>query len=307
MYTIGKIIWALLIFLPLVISAQQMTSENYIISADSINAAGNRSTSTSYVLTDAAGEVAIGNSTSTNYTEEVFITSYLFRVFSLTSPSSVSLSPKTVSIASQTATGTISNVEVIDDGTAGWSLTMTSTHLTSSSTVKDLSGSNSTVDFTGTYDGLDGVLDPNGTFIVEITTGGSVGTAVFKWDDPAGNQTTTVTTASSVTLSNGISATFAAATYVIGDKWSAGVDTFPYTGLTITPGSVTVVSGDGGVTAGSAALLTGSGVTSDAKTLMIGDANDSSGTYRQNEDVELVIHANSLPETFRGDATLTII
>jgi len=228
-------------------------------------------------------------------------------VLTITSPTSTSLTTKTVSISIQTATGTISGVEVIDDGTAGWTATITSTHFTRLAGHKVLAGSNDTVAFIGTYDGLDLVLDPVGTFIVEVTTGGAVGTAVFKWDDPAGNQTTSVTTTASVALSNGISATFGAATYAVGDRWSAAVDVFSYAGLTVTPGTITVVSGDTGVTAGSAESLTGSGVTSDAKTLMTGDAGDSTGTYRQDESLDLNIHANSLSGSFTATTTLTVL
>lgn len=294
------------VFLPIVVLAR-MSSTNYIITTDSFDAGGGQSTSTSYTLKDAFGEIVIGNSTSTNFQEFEFISSYLFRVLGITAPATTSLTAKTVSVSTQTATGTISGVEMTEDGTAGWSMTLTSQHLTATSSVKVLSGSNSTVGFTGTYDGLDGVLDPVGNFIVEVTTGGAVGTAVFSWTDPAGNQTTGVTTASSVALSNGISATFAPASYVGGNKWSMGVDVLLYTGLTVTPGTITVVSGDTGVNAGTAETLSGTGVTSDAKSLMTGDSNNSTGTYRQDEGLELDIHANSLPGSFQGAVTLTVL
>ncbi len=172
----------------------------------------------------------------------------------LTSSATITLGGLTVSTSAATSTGTLTNVSVTDirGSGAGWSAVMTSKHFTSTSTVKDLSGSNSTVDFTGTYDGLDGVLDPNGTFIVEIVeTGGAVATAVYQFTDPAGNVSATTTTSSTETLTNGISATFAAATYVVGDKWSAGVDVFPYTGFRVTPNAITAASGTTtGVTAG---------------------------------------------------------
>ncbi|MCP6718942.1 MAG: WxL domain-containing protein [Patescibacteria group bacterium] len=229
---------------------------------------------------------------------------------SLTSSGTASLIGKTVSTSSQNSTGTIANVSVTDTrgSGAGWSVVMTSQHFTATGTTKTLAGSNSTtVDFTGKYDGLDGVLDPNGTFLVEITTGGSVGTAIFKWTDPAGNLTSNVTTSASVVLSNGISVTFGVATYVIGDKWSAGVDVFPYTGFTITPGSVTAASGSlTGVTAGIAEALAGSGVTSDAKTLITAAVNNGFGDYDQAPSLSLTIHANSLAGSFTADATITV-
>lgn len=228
---------------------------------------------------------------------------------SLTSSGTATLSGLTVSTSSQTSTGSIANVSATDarGSGAGWSAVMTSQHFTTRDTVKLLAGSNSTVDFTGTYDGLDGVLDPVGTFKVKITTGGAVGTAVFQWTDPTGTVTTSVTTAASVVLSNGISATFAVATYVVDDEWSALVDTFPYTGLTVTPGTITAASGSlTGVTAGSAAALTGSGATSDAKTLMTAAVNSGFGDYDQAPSLSLSVHANSIDGSYTADATITV-
>lgn len=298
---------AIVILLP-AISSARMTSENFLIDADSLDAGGGQSTSTNYVLNDAFGERVTGSGTSTNFTELEFVASYLFRILSITAPSTATLTGQSVSTSAATSTGTIAGVEVTDDGTAGWSATMTSQHFTSTSTVKLLSGSNSTVTFTGRYDGLDGVLSPIGTFIVEITIGGAVGVAVFKWTDPLGNETTGITTGTNVALSNSITAQFGTATYAVGDRWSIGVDVFPYTGLQVTPGTITVVSGDtGGVTAGSIEYLSGSGTTSNAKTLMTGTSNNSTGTYQQNETLELQIHANSLQGNFIADAVLTII
>jgi len=228
----------------------------------------------------------------------------------LTSSGSASLSGLTVSTSAATSTGSIANVSVTDarGSGAGWSVTMTSQHFTSSSTVKDLAGSNSTVDFIGTYDGLDLVRNPNGTFIVEIVeTGGAVGTAVFQFTDPASNVSATSTTASTSVLSNGISATFASATYVVGDKWSAAVDVFPYGEVRITPGSVTVASGSStGITAGSAEFLAGTGVASDAKTLITAAVNTGFGDYDQAPTVDVGVHANSLSGTFIADATITV-
>ena len=237
-------------------------------------------------------------------------------VLEITSPSSATLTGKTVSTVAQTSTGVIGDsnhtnavgVKVADDrpGSPGWTATIQVTHFTTWATTKLLSGSNNTVDFTGTYDGLDGVLDPNGTFKVEITTGGAVGVAVFKWWDPAGNLTSTVTTAASVSLSNGITVTFAAATYVVGDSWSAGVDVFPYTGLTVTPSDIYAESGVlTGVSKGSSEALTGTGATSNAKTLMTATAGNGTGIYWQDEDLSLSIHANSLFGDFTATATLT--
>ena len=236
-------------------------------------------------------------------------------VLDITAPASATLTVKTVSVAAQTSTGVIGDsnnanligVKVSDDGTAGWTAVMTSTHFTTRATTKKLAGNNATVDFTGTYDGLDGVLDPNGTFKVEITTGGAVGVAIFQWTDPAGNVTPTITTAATVPLSNGITVTFAAATYAVGDSWSAGVDVFPYTGLTVTPSAIYAESGSlTGVSAGSSEILSGIGATSNAKIIMTATAGNGTGIYWQDEDLSLSIHANSLSGDFTATATLTV-
>ena len=228
----------------------------------------------------------------------------------LTSSASATLTGVSVSFSAATTTGSVANVSVTDErGTgAGWSAVMTSEHFTATGTTRTLAGSNNTVSFTGDYDGLDGIMDPNGNFNVKITGGGAVGVAIFQWTDPAGNTETGSTTASSVSLSNGISVNFGATTYVVDDEWSANVDVFPYTGLTVTPSSITEVSGDGGgVSAGAEEILTGSGTISDSKTLMTGAANNSTGTYQQDEAMELNIHPNSLEGNFSADATITII
>lgn len=239
-----------------------------------------------------------------------------------TTATTASYTGKTVAITEQTDTATIGDathtnttgIEVTDlRGTgAGWSTVMTVTHLTTRATQKTLAGSNNTVTFSGTYDGLDGVLDPNGTFKVEITTGGAVGTAVFKWWDPAGNLTSTITTAASVVLSNGITVNFAAATYVTADSWSAGVDVFPYNysttkGLTATPSAIFANSGvTTGVTAGNEELMTGSTATSNAKTVMTAAVNSGFGDYFIDVHLSQTIHSNSLSGSFTSTAVITV-
>lgn len=259
-----------------------------------------RAVSTALDVTMTAGSLSISNSTA----------------------ATASYTGKTVSITEQTDTATIGDatntnttgIEVKDlSGTgAGWSTVMTVTHLTTKATQKTLAGSNNTVTFTGTYDGLDGVLNPNGTFKVEITTGGAVGTAVFKWWDPTGTLTSTVTTAASLVLSNGITVNFAAAVYAVGDSWSAGVDVFPYLyettkGLTVTPSAIHNASGSlTGVTAGSAALMTGSGATSGSKTVMTASVNNGFGDYFIDVGLSQTIHPNSLSGSYTSIAVITV-
>lgn len=260
-----------------------------------------KAVSTALDVTMTAGSLSISNTTATT----------------------ASYTGKTVSTAEQTDTATIGNathtdttgIEVTDlRGTgAGWSNVMTVTNLTTRATQKTLAGSNNTVTFTGTYDGLDGVLDPNGTFKVTIVTGGAVGVATFDWWDPAGTKVgTAVTTAASVVLSNGITVNFAAATYVTDDSWSAGVDVFPYLydttkGLTATPSAIYANSGvTTGVTAGSAELMAGSAATSDAKTVMTAAVNNGSGDYFIDVDLSQTIHPNSLSGSFTSTAVITV-
>lgn len=217
-----------------------------------------------------------------------------------------------VSLMGQTTTAVVGNnssdttgVSVTNDDGAGWTATMTATNLTTKGAVKKMAGNNSTVNFTGVYDGVLGVL-PNGSFMVEITTGGSVGVAKFKWIDPAGNVTNDIDTNSSVFLSNGISVTFSEATYMVGDKWSIGVDVFPYTGLTVKPSVIYVGIGDSNVSSGSEELLTGLGVNSNPKTMMTATSGNGIGTYWQDLDLILEVHANSLSGSFGGVILLTV-
>ena len=232
----------------------------------------------------------------------------------VSSSATATLSEVTVSIVADTSTGSIANVSVTDPrGTgAGWSVVMTSQHFTTRAVTKELvdTGTANTVDFTGTYDGLDGVLDPVGTFKVEIVGTGDVGVATFKWWDPAGTLTgdpAPITTAATVVLSNGISVTFAADDYAEGDSWSAAVDVFPYTGLTVTPGTITAASGSlTNVNAGDAGALVGSGVASDAKALMTVDVNFGLGDYDQAPGLSLAVHANCLAGNYTATVVITV-
>ena len=109
-------------------------------------------------------------------------------------------------------------------------------------------------------------------------------------------------------MENGISVTFDAATYVTADEWVFGVDTFPYTGLTVTPGSISADSGSTtGMTAGSSGTLAGSGVTSDAKNLITTEDYRGMGDYAQTESLSLAVHANPIAGTYDATATITIL
>ena len=239
-------------------------------------------------------------------------------VLSNSTATTATFESKSVSSNQQTTTTNIGDtdsanttgIEISDlRGTGvGWAATMTATNLTTSGSVKKLAGNNSTVGFTGIYDGVPGVISGGSFFTVEITTGGSVGVALFSWTDPLGVATTNVMTSSSVSLSNGINVSFDPATYVVGDKWSVAVDVFPYTGLTVTPGAIFAEVGTlTGVTTGGSELLTGSGTTSDAKTIMTATVGNGTGTYWQDLDLNLNIHTNPLSGSFAGVVMLTVL
>lgn len=58
----------------------------------------------------------------------------------------------------------------------------------------------------------------NSTYVVEITTGGASGTAIFKWKQGTGAYTTGVLSSTSpVLMSNGVYVSFPVATYIVGD------------------------------------------------------------------------------------------
>ena len=92
------------------------------------------------------------------------------------------------------------------------------------------------------------------------------------------------------------------------DEWHFGVDVFPYTGLYVTPSAITIVSGScTNCTTGTAGYLTGTGATSDSKTLMTAPSGTGTGTFRQDEGLELTIHANSISGTYSATLTFTAL
>lgn len=228
---------------------------------------------------------------------------------SVSSDATATLTGLTVSHSAQTATGSfdIDPKNTIGDG-ASYSVTMTSTNFTTIGGVQTVAGSNDTVSTSGTYDGTYGISDPSKRYEIVITTGGAVGAAVFKWRVNAEAWTEGVTTAASVLLEKGISVTFGAATYVVDDAWEFGVDVFPYTSLTVTPGSITADSGStSGMTAGSEGALSGSNATSDAKTLISTEDYRGMGDYAQTESLSLSVHGNPMAGTYNATATITIL
>ncbi len=226
---------------------------------------------------------------------------------SIGSDGTANLSGLTVGYTTQNATGSfaIDPKNAVGDG-AKWDITMILTNFTIIGAVITTSGANSTVTTSGPYDGTYDVTSPVKKYTVQITTEGAVGVAIFKWQVDAESWTTGVTTAASVALEKGIFVAFSAATYLVGNQWQFGVDVFPYSGLTATPGSITADSGSTtGLTAGSSGTFSGSGVTSNARTLITGDYYRGMGDYAQSEGLSLAVHANSIAGTYSATAHIT--
>jgi hypothetical protein len=225
----------------------------------------------------------------------------------ITSPTSATFGASAVSTGDQSTTSTIAGVEVTNDDTVGWNATMNSTNFTRIGPVYTLAGLNNTLTTGGAYDGTYGVTASVVRYDVKIVTAGGLGAAEYQWRHDDSDWSSSATTGSGLALEKGITITFGSVTYVIDDEWQFGVDVLPYTSLTVTPGDITIVSGDDGVSKGASEILTGSGATSTEKTLMIGAAASSTGTYRQDEGLQLLIHGNSLFGEFSAMTTLTVL
>lgn len=215
---------------------------------------------------------------------------------------SSSLSTVTVNAtAAQNSTGNLGTVTVTDNrgSGVGWTCSATSSNFTFINSAVKVSGSNNTVTSGGTYNNSAG-----GTYTITITTGGASGVAIFSVSglESATNQTTGTGVAVGT---RGVTATFAAATYVIGDSWTIRVDTIPVTGLTITPVSPpTAVAGSiTNVTAGGAHTFTS---TSDSTVIMTATSGYGMGQYTDNPALQLSVPAASYANSYTATVTLTV-
>lgn len=122
---IGKGAGALLLALVYanIAAAQVMTSTNYSIQSDSLNAGGGLSTSTNYSIESTAGEIATGYSSSTNYNLHAGYQQMDSVFLSISAPSNVTLAPAIPSVGGGTADGSTS-VTVTTDSAAGYQLTI---------------------------------------------------------------------------------------------------------------------------------------------------------------------------------------
>jgi hypothetical protein len=213
-----------------------------------------------------------------------------------------SLSSTQVSTTSANTTGSLGTITVTDNrgSGAGWSATATSTHFIKVNSAVMTSGSNNTVtsDSGSTYSSA-----TQGTYTITITTGGTVGNAIFSVSglESASNQTTGAGVAIGT---RGVTATFASATYVIGDSWTIRVDVIPVTNLSVNPGSVTIITGSGtNVTAGGSHTFSS---TSDATALISASYNYGLGSYSVTPSIQLTVPANSYANSYSATVTETV-
>jgi hypothetical protein len=103
--------------------ADEMSSQNYSITSDSVNAGGIFSTSTNYNLEDTAGDIATGISSSTNFLLYAGYQKQQMSDISLTPGSDVIMSPSIAGITGGTANGS-STFTVISDNDPGYMVTI---------------------------------------------------------------------------------------------------------------------------------------------------------------------------------------
>ncbi|MBI3632232.1 MAG: hypothetical protein HY225_02185 [Candidatus Vogelbacteria bacterium] len=287
--------------------AEDLGSANFIVRNPTISAGGGLATSTSFETSDVIGQIITGTSTSANFEGETGFGYVHDTVFSITAPAAVNYGSNGVSIGSQVLNAGLNPINVTDIRgiSSPWSLTMAVTNLTTRGGVLKVAGDNSTLSSTGTYTGVV-APDRSDKYVVEIQTGGTVGTATFKWTDPVGTVTQNVMTAASVLLSNGLSINFADAIYISGDKWVLPVDSIAYGNLQMLPAGPTVNYGDSNVVSGSDGTFSGSSATSNSRTIISSDPGGSQGSYTQNVELRQTVHANTLRGTFNGTIVLTL-
>ena len=204
--------------------------------------------------------------------------------------------------------GSLGLMTVSDDrgGSPGWSLVGSAGHMTTIRPAMRIAGSAGGVTSVGVYDGMLGVSAPPSAYNVVINLAGAVGTATFNVS--GAESMSDVVTGSFVAIgTKGVRVDFDVGNYSVGDRWLIIVDEFPYTDMTITPGSVTVNSGSGtGVSAGSAGVFSGSGATSNTKVLMSATVGNGTGSYSITPDLSVSVHAGPMAGTYIGDVLFTV-
>ena len=127
MYTLPQLVGKALVATSICVAllqvslAQVMSSTNYKIQSDSVNAGGGRSTSTSYAMESTVGEIATGNSTSTHYELRAGYQQMQEVYLSMTAPTDVTMSPSLGGITGGSATGSTA-VVITTDSPSGYQL-----------------------------------------------------------------------------------------------------------------------------------------------------------------------------------------
>ncbi len=233
---------------------------------------------------------------------------------SISAPSNIVMTGKTVSLYDQTTTGTnddttYAKFKVTDTrGTlAGWTFTGSSTALTRTGSAVSVSGSTPTarMGFSGTY--TCGTIPESsngaGKYKVTIAAAGAVGVATFTWLKPDGTTGgTAVTTASSVLLDSGVSATFTG-TQVLSDAVALPVGcASPLAQQAVTPSSLVASS-----TASTGVSLGAGGALTSTRTIITAEAGSGHGEYRATGNFAFTILKNALAGAHATTFTVTII
>jgi hypothetical protein len=123
--TLGQaIIMSMLVYASLtIVLAEPRSSANYQLESDSINFAGGLSTSTNFNIESTAGEIATGEASSTNYALKAGYQQMQQAFISITTPTSVILTPTIGGLTGGTANGSTS-VTVLTDSGSGYQLTI---------------------------------------------------------------------------------------------------------------------------------------------------------------------------------------
>ncbi len=204
--------------------------------------------------------------------------------------------------------GSLGSITVSDDrgGSPGWSLVGAASHMTTIRPAIRIVGSVGGATSGGVYDGMLGVTSPLSAYDIVINAAGAVGTATFNVSG-AESMSSVVTGTFIAIGTKGVRVTFDVGNYSVGDQWKIIVDNFPYTDMTISPGSVTVNSGSGtGVSAGSSGAFSGAGSRSNNKVLMQATSGNGTGSYSITPNLSVTVHGNPAAGTYTGDILFTV-
>lgn len=179
-----------------VVNAQTMTSNNYKIQSDSINAGGLYSSSDNYNLEATIGEMATGESSSASYTLKAGYQQMQEVYLAMSGVNSVLLSVPIAGVTGGSATGSTS-VTVTTDNLSGYKLQIVAENSpamrSGSNTIPDYAPAGINPDYTFSYDSSDAVFgytvdgsDVTDRFTSNLGVCGSGDDEVGKcWDGPS--------------------------------------------------------------------------------------------------------------------------